>query len=75
MNAQPASGKPLARQTRNIQHPTQDSATGPCTKRRNAAAAISLPFVWLTACETKDKTLERMKDTTELDSFFEVRER
>ena len=27
------------------------------------AAAISLPFVWLTVCETKDKTLEQMKDT------------
>src|SRR5438067_13902439 len=30
------------------------------------AAAISLPFVWLTVCETKGKTLEQMKDTTEL---------
>ena len=27
------------------------------------AAAISLPFVWLTVYETKDKTLEQMKDT------------
>ena len=26
------------------------------------AAAISFPFVWLTVCETKDKTLEQMKD-------------
>ena len=34
------------------------------------AAAISLPFVWLTACETKGKTLEQMKDTTELNSFL-----
>jgi MFS transporter, SP family, sugar:H+ symporter len=32
------------------------------------AAAISLPFVWLTGCETKGKTLEQMKDTTELES-------
>ena len=31
-----------------------------------AAAAISLPFVWLTVRETKGKTLEQMKDTTEL---------
>ena len=31
------------------------------------AAAISLPFVWLTVCETKGKTLEQMKDTTELE--------
>jgi len=30
------------------------------------AAAISLPFVWLTVRETKGKTLEQMKDTTEL---------
>jgi MFS transporter, SP family, sugar:H+ symporter len=30
------------------------------------AAAISLPFVWLTVCETRGKTLEQMKDTTEL---------
>src|SRR6266508_3625106 len=29
------------------------------------AAAISLPFVWLTVSETKGKTLEQMKDTTE----------
>jgi MFS transporter, SP family, sugar:H+ symporter len=34
------------------------------------AAAISLPFVWLTVCETKGKTLEQMKDTTELNSFL-----
>jgi len=26
------------------------------------AAAISLPFVWLTVGETKSKTLEQMKD-------------
>ena len=32
------------------------------------AAAISLPFVWLTVCETKGKTLEQMKDTTELET-------
>ena len=31
------------------------------------AAAISLPFVWLTVCETKGKTLEQMRDTTELE--------
>jgi MFS transporter, SP family, sugar:H+ symporter len=31
------------------------------------AAAISLPFVWLTVCETKGKTLEQTKDTTELE--------
>jgi SP family sugar:H+ symporter-like MFS transporter len=31
------------------------------------AAAISLPFVWLSVCETKGKTLEQMKDTTELE--------
>jgi SP family sugar:H+ symporter-like MFS transporter len=31
------------------------------------AAAISLPFVWLTVTETKGKTLEQMKDTTELE--------
>ena len=36
------------------------------------AAAISLPFVWFTVCETKDKTLEQMKDTTDLDSFLGV---
>ena len=39
------------------------------------AAAISLPFVWLTVCETKDKTLEQMKDTTELNNFSGVRDR
>ena len=39
------------------------------------AAAISLPFVWLTVCETKDKTLEQMKDTTELNYFPGVRDR
>jgi SP family sugar:H+ symporter-like MFS transporter len=31
------------------------------------AAAISLPFVWLAIGETKDKTLEQMTDTTELE--------
>jgi len=31
------------------------------------AAAISLPFVWLTVRETKGKTLEQMKDTTKLE--------
>jgi hypothetical protein len=31
------------------------------------AAAISLPFVWLTVSETKDKTLEQMKDIPELE--------
>jgi SP family sugar:H+ symporter-like MFS transporter len=31
------------------------------------AAAISLPFVWLTLCETKGKTLEQMTDTTDLE--------
>jgi SP family sugar:H+ symporter-like MFS transporter len=30
------------------------------------AAAISLPFVWLTVAETKGRTLEQMKDTAEL---------
>jgi len=30
------------------------------------AATISLPFVWLTVRETKGKTLEQMKDTTNL---------
>jgi MFS transporter, SP family, sugar:H+ symporter len=38
------------------------------------AAAISLPFVWLTVCETKGKTLEQMKDTTELNSFLGVQD-
>jgi SP family sugar:H+ symporter-like MFS transporter len=36
------------------------------------AAAISLPFVWLSVCETKGKTLEQMKDTTELESDVEI---
>ena len=36
------------------------------------AAAISLLFVWLIVCETKDKTLAQMKDTTELNSFLGV---
>jgi SP family sugar:H+ symporter-like MFS transporter len=30
------------------------------------AAAISFPFVWAAVCETKGKTLEQMKDTTNL---------
>jgi SP family sugar:H+ symporter-like MFS transporter len=34
------------------------------------AAAISLPFVWLTVRETKGKTLEQMKDTTNLNRFL-----
>jgi MFS transporter, SP family, sugar:H+ symporter len=34
------------------------------------AAAISLPFVWLTVRETKGKALEQMKDATELDHFL-----
>jgi MFS transporter, SP family, sugar:H+ symporter len=38
-----------------------------------AAAAISLPFVWLTVRETKGKTLEQMKDTTELDHLLRAR--
>jgi len=32
------------------------------------AAAISLPFVWLTVGETKNKALEQMKDTPIRDS-------
>src|SRR4029450_7451854 len=32
------------------------------------AAAISLPFVWFTVCETKGKTLEQMKDVSTRDS-------
>jgi|ERR1700757_2031109 MFS transporter, SP family, sugar:H+ symporter len=36
------------------------------------AAAISLPFVWFAVRETKDKTLEQMNDTTELNSFLGV---
>ena len=32
------------------------------------AAAVSLPFVWLTVCETKDKTLEQMTDIPIRDS-------
>ena len=39
-----------------------------------AAAAISLPFVWLTVRETKGKTLEQMKDTTELDHLPRAKE-
>ena len=35
---------------------------------KSVAAAISLPFVWLSVCETKGKTLEQMKDATELES-------
>ena len=37
------------------------------------AAAVSLPFVWLTVRETKGKTLEQMKDTTELDHLLQVK--
>jgi SP family sugar:H+ symporter-like MFS transporter len=36
------------------------------------AAAISLPFVWLTVRETRGKTLEQMKDTSELDDFLGI---
>jgi len=32
------------------------------------AAAISLPFVWLTLRETRGKTLEQMRDTTECEA-------
>jgi hypothetical protein len=34
------------------------------------AAAISLPFVWAAVRETKSKTLEQMKDTTNLNRFL-----
>jgi SP family sugar:H+ symporter-like MFS transporter len=34
------------------------------------AAAVSLPFVWLTVRETRGKTLEQMRDTTELDHLL-----
>jgi MFS transporter, SP family, sugar:H+ symporter len=34
------------------------------------AAAISLPFVWAAVRETKGKTLEQMKDTTNLNRFM-----
>jgi len=34
------------------------------------AAAVSLPFVWLTVRETKGKTLEQMKDTTDMGHFL-----
>jgi len=37
------------------------------------AAAVSLHFVWLTVRETKGKTLEQMKDTTELDHLLQVK--
>jgi SP family sugar:H+ symporter-like MFS transporter len=37
------------------------------------AAAISLPFVWLTVRETRGKTLEQMTDTTELDHFVQTK--
>jgi hypothetical protein len=36
-------------------------------------SAVSLPFLWLIVYETKDKTLEQMQDTTELNSFLTVR--
>jgi len=32
------------------------------------AAAISLPFVWAAVRETKGRTLEQMKDTTNLNT-------
>jgi membrane protein implicated in regulation of membrane protease activity len=34
------------------------------------AAAISLSFVWAAVRETKGKTLEQMKDTTNLNRFL-----
>ena len=34
------------------------------------AAAISFPFVWAAVLETKGKTLEQMKDTTNLNRFL-----
>ena len=37
------------------------------------AAAISLPFIWFAVRETKNKTLEQMKATTELRSFLALR--
>jgi MFS transporter, SP family, sugar:H+ symporter len=37
------------------------------------AAAVSLPFVWLTVRETKGKTLEQMKDTTELVDLLQAK--
>ena len=37
------------------------------------AAAVSLPFVWLTVRETKGKTLEQMKDTTDLSHFLHAK--
>jgi hypothetical protein len=37
---------------------------------RLKAAAISLPFVWIAVRETKGKTLEQMKDTTNLNRFL-----
>ena len=37
------------------------------------AATISLPFIWFTVRETKNKTLEQMKASTELRSFLAVR--
>jgi MFS transporter, SP family, sugar:H+ symporter len=39
------------------------------------AAAVSFPFVWLALRETKDKTLEQMTDTTELEPLTEQRNR
>jgi len=37
------------------------------------AAAVSLPFVWLTVRETKGKTLEQMKDTADMGHFLRAR--
>jgi SP family sugar:H+ symporter-like MFS transporter len=37
------------------------------------AGAVSLPFVWLTVRETKGKTLEQMKDTTDLGHFLRAK--
>jgi len=39
------------------------------------AAAVSLPFVWAVVRETKGKTLEQMKDTTNLDQALHSIER
>jgi hypothetical protein len=35
------------------------------------AAAISLPFVWAAVRETKGRTLEQMKDTTNLNQALD----
>jgi MFS transporter, SP family, sugar:H+ symporter len=39
------------------------------------AAAISLPFVWAAVRETKGKTLEQMKETTNLDRYLATKKR